>query len=203
MGCRPPGLTSTWRPFSPRRPLPQVSVAATVRLLIIDEVHLLNDERGPVIETLVARTTRLVESTQSMIRIVGLSATLPNYTDVARFLGVGETGAHAAGAGRVSRRRSLCCSGENARHGCAFIDRHSPSPPPSAGLFYFDASYRPVPLEMQFVGVSERNIMARMNIMDEVCYQKVCVCGGGGGGGVGGCGSEMARKVGERCEGSV
>ena len=38
----------------------QVSVAATVRLLIIDEVHLLNDERGPVIETLVARTTRQV-----------------------------------------------------------------------------------------------------------------------------------------------
>lgn len=33
-------------------------MAATVRLLIIDEVHLLNDERGPVIETLVARTTR-------------------------------------------------------------------------------------------------------------------------------------------------
>ena len=35
-------------------------MAATVRLLIIDEVHLLNDERGPVIETLVARTTRQV-----------------------------------------------------------------------------------------------------------------------------------------------
>jgi superfamily II helicase len=31
-----------------------------VRLLIIDEVHLLNDERGPVIETLVARTNRQV-----------------------------------------------------------------------------------------------------------------------------------------------
>ena len=31
------------------------TVAATLRLLIIDEVHLLNDERGPVIETLVAR----------------------------------------------------------------------------------------------------------------------------------------------------
>jgi hypothetical protein len=42
-------------------------------------VHLLNEDRGPVIETLVARTLRLVESTQSMIRIVGLSATLPNY----------------------------------------------------------------------------------------------------------------------------
>ena len=34
--------------------------ASQVRLLIIDEVHLLNDERGPVIETLVARTTRHV-----------------------------------------------------------------------------------------------------------------------------------------------
>lgn len=55
------------------------AVAALVRLLIIDEVHLLNDERGPVIETLIARTQRQVESSQSMIRIVGLSATLPNY----------------------------------------------------------------------------------------------------------------------------
>jgi len=57
-----------------------------VKLLIIDEVHLLNGERGAVIETIVARTIRQVESTQSMIRIVGLSATLPNYIDVGDFL---------------------------------------------------------------------------------------------------------------------
>lgn len=52
---------------------------------------------------------------------------------------------------------------------------HPPTPTPPAllaGMFYFDASYRPVPLEMQFVGVSERNVMARMNLMDEICYQK-------------------------------
>jgi len=72
-------------------------------LLIIDEVHLLNEERGAVIETIVARTLRQVhsisikirfaidekhqvESSQSVIRIVGLSATLPNYIDVAEFL---------------------------------------------------------------------------------------------------------------------
>ncbi|KAK9846320.1 hypothetical protein WJX81_001437 [Elliptochloris bilobata] len=110
-----------------------VAIVAVVRLLIIDEVHLLNDERGPVIETLIARTLRQVEASQSMIRIVGLSATLPNYHDVGTFLGVN----------------------------------------PNTGLFYFDASYRPVPLEMQFVGVSERNILAQKNIMDEVCYQKV------------------------------
>lgn len=75
-----------------------VAVAALVRLLIIDEVHLLNDERGPVIETLVARTLRQVEASQSMIRIVGLSATLPNYKDVAAFLRVAPaTGLHHFG----------------------------------------------------------------------------------------------------------
>jgi antiviral helicase SLH1 len=57
-----------------------------LKLLIIDEVHLLNEERGAVIETIVARTLRQVESSQTVIRIVGLSATLPNYIDVAEFL---------------------------------------------------------------------------------------------------------------------
>ncbi|KAL0921817.1 hypothetical protein M5K25_008929 [Dendrobium thyrsiflorum] len=63
-----------------------MSMSMLVKLLIIDEVHLLNDDRGSVIEA-------LVESTQSMIRIVGLSATLPNYLEVAQFLRVNaETG---------------------------------------------------------------------------------------------------------------
>ncbi|GMS84025.1 hypothetical protein PENTCL1PPCAC_6200, partial [Pristionchus entomophagus] len=64
------------------------ALASLVRLLIIDEVHLLHDDRGPVIETIVARTLRQVEMSQTGIRIVGLSATLPNYVDVARFLRV-------------------------------------------------------------------------------------------------------------------
>ena len=63
-----------------------------LRLLIIDEIHLLQDDRGPVLEALVARTLRLVEQTQSMIRIVGLSATLPNCHDVGRFLRTGDEG---------------------------------------------------------------------------------------------------------------
>ena len=48
----------------------------------------MHDDRGSVIETIVARTLRQVESSQKMIRIVGLSATLPNYQDVAKFLNV-------------------------------------------------------------------------------------------------------------------
>lgn len=37
-----------------------MSLSKLVKLLIIDEVHLLNDDRGPVIEALVARTLRQV-----------------------------------------------------------------------------------------------------------------------------------------------
>ncbi|KAJ3182114.1 DEIH-box ATPase [Irineochytrium annulatum] len=59
-----------------------------VRLVIIDEIHLLHDDRGPVIESLVIRTLRQIEQTQEMVRLVGLSATLPNYLDVATFLRV-------------------------------------------------------------------------------------------------------------------
>jgi len=64
------------------------SLSRTCGLLIIDEVHLLADERGAVIESVVARLHRLVESSHRQVRIVGLSATLPNYKDVASFLKV-------------------------------------------------------------------------------------------------------------------
>ncbi|RKO96183.1 P-loop containing nucleoside triphosphate hydrolase protein, partial [Caulochytrium protostelioides] len=59
-----------------------------LKLVIIDEVHLLHDDRGPVLESLVSRTLRHVQQTQEPIRLVGLSATLPNYRDVAAFLRV-------------------------------------------------------------------------------------------------------------------
>lgn len=69
-----------------------------------------------------------------MIRIVGLSATLPNYVDVADFL-------------RVSRQ---------------------------TGLFYFDSSFRPVPLEQHFLGIKGKpgSQQARKNL-DRVAYDKV------------------------------
>ncbi|KVH95384.1 AAA+ ATPase domain-containing protein, partial [Cynara cardunculus var. scolymus] len=59
-----------------------------VKLLIIDEIHLLHDNRGPVLESIVARTVRQIETTKEHIRLVGLSATLPNYDDVALFMRV-------------------------------------------------------------------------------------------------------------------
>lgn len=63
-----------------------------VRLLVVDEVHLLGDAaRGPVLEAAVVRA-RLSRA----CRVVALSATLPNAADVARF--VGAPRAHVFGA---------------------------------------------------------------------------------------------------------
>lgn len=57
-----------------------------VSLLIVDEIHLLHDERGPVLEALITRMKRLSDSTRQQIRFVGLSATMPNYEDIGFFL---------------------------------------------------------------------------------------------------------------------
>ncbi|KAA1125325.1 hypothetical protein PGTUg99_004087 [Puccinia graminis f. sp. tritici] len=109
-------------------------LVSRVRLLIIDEVHLLHEDRGAVIETIVARTLRQVESSQSLIRIVGLSATLPNYVDVSDFL-------------RVNRMQ---------------------------GLFFFDSSFRPVPLEQHFIGVRGKpNSATSRTNLDKATFEKV------------------------------
>ncbi|GAB7364123.1 hypothetical protein MBLNU230_g4675t1 [Neophaeotheca triangularis] len=68
----------------------ETSYINLVRLICIDEIHLLHDDRGPVLENIVSRTMRRTEDTGDPVRIVGLSATLPNYSDVANFLRVPE-----------------------------------------------------------------------------------------------------------------
>ncbi|KAA1132430.1 DEIH-box ATPase [Puccinia graminis f. sp. tritici] len=104
-----------------------------VGLIIIDEIHLLHDERGPVLEALVSRTIRRMEQNHEYVRLVGLSATLPNYADVARFL-------------RVN---------------------------PKKGLFFFDSSARPCPLKLEFIGITEKKAIKRLQLTNEICYEKV------------------------------
>lgn len=87
----------------------------------------MHDSRGPVLESIVARTIRQIEATQEMVRLVGLSATLPNYEDVATFL-------------RVD---------------------------PAKGLFFFDNSYRPVPLEQTYVGITEKKALKRFQVREQ------------------------------------
>ena len=45
---------------------------------------------------------------------------------------------------------------------------------PYQGLFYFDASFRPVPLKQHFIGIKGKagSFNSRKN-MDAVCYEKV------------------------------
>ncbi|EDO07662.1 sec63 domain containing protein [Babesia bovis T2Bo] len=59
-----------------------------VQLIIIDEIHLLHDRRGPVLEAIVARTMHNDRRNKTKTRLVGLSATMPNYGDIAEFLRV-------------------------------------------------------------------------------------------------------------------
>lgn len=51
-----------------RKSTGDVALAQLVKLLIIDEVHLLHDDRGSVIECLVARTLRQVNLLHHFIR---------------------------------------------------------------------------------------------------------------------------------------
>jgi pre-mRNA-splicing helicase BRR2 len=44
---------------------------------------------------------------------------------------------------------------------------------PASGLFFFDSSFRPVPLSQQFIGVKSPNAMKRLAIMNDVAYKKV------------------------------
>ena len=107
-----------------------------VKLIIIDEIHLLHDERGPVLESLVSRTLRQSEELDTPIRLIGLSATLPNYEDVATFLQVDF----------------------------------------EKGMFYFDSSYRPCPLEQQYIAIKEKKAIKKLNAMNEACYDKMTDC---------------------------
>ncbi|VDN59866.1 unnamed protein product [Dracunculus medinensis] len=103
-----------------------------VSLLIIDEIHLLHDSRGPVLEAIVVRTLRQMEQNHEECRLVGLSATLPNYQDVGTFL-------------RVK----------------------------PGHLYFFDNSFRPVPLEQLYIGITEKKALKRFQAMNEVVYDKV------------------------------
>lgn len=54
-----------------------------VKLFLIDEVHILKEDRGPTLEAVVSR----MKSVGSDVRFVALSATVPNSQDIATWLG--------------------------------------------------------------------------------------------------------------------
>ena len=110
-----------------------------VKLIIIDEIHLLHDIRGSVLESIISRImlSKISKNkydyfTNQEIRLIGLSATLPNFYDVANFLQVN----------------------------------------PKKGLFYFDSSFRPIPLKQTFLGICEKKGIKKMTLTSELTYTK-------------------------------
>lgn len=72
------GLTRKWSNDDP-------AIANTIRLVLIDEIHLLGDVwRGPTLEAIVARIKSFPHSAN--IRFVSVSASLSNIQDVAQWL---------------------------------------------------------------------------------------------------------------------
>jgi len=68
------------------------SYVSEVALVIIDEIHLLGQDRGPVIEVIVSRMRYISEQTGNLVRFVGLSTALANAKDVADWLGIHKLG---------------------------------------------------------------------------------------------------------------
>lgn len=63
-----------------------------VGLVIIDEIHLLGEDRGPVLEVIVSRMRYVAAHTERHIRFVGLSTALANARDLGDWLGIEKVG---------------------------------------------------------------------------------------------------------------
>lgn len=67
-----------------RRWKDQKKLIKLIKLFMIDEVHMLKDERGATLEAVVSR----MKSIDSDVRFIALSATIPNAEDIAQWLGL-------------------------------------------------------------------------------------------------------------------
>jgi activating signal cointegrator complex subunit 3 len=63
-----------------------------VGLMILDEIHLLGVDRGPVLEVIVSRMRYISAQTRTPIRFIGLSTALANPKDLSEWLGIDSRG---------------------------------------------------------------------------------------------------------------
>jgi activating signal cointegrator complex subunit 3 len=127
-----------------------------VRLLVLDEVHLLGEERGAVLEAIVSRTRFIsryireeqkkngmgeeTEDADELTRIIGLSTALENAVDLANWIGV-DTATHKPQALR--------------------------------GLYNFRPSVRPVPVKVHVQGYNGKHYCPRMATMNKPCFAAI------------------------------
>jgi antiviral helicase SLH1 len=61
-----------------------------VSLVIIDEIHLLGGDRGPILEIIVSRMNYIASQSKGSVRLMGMSTACANASDLANWLGVKE-----------------------------------------------------------------------------------------------------------------
>ena len=65
-----------------------------VALVVIDEIHMLGEERGPVLEVIVSRMRYISSQTAMPVRLMGLSTAVANAQDLVDWLGVPPQGVY-------------------------------------------------------------------------------------------------------------
>jgi activating signal cointegrator complex subunit 3 len=132
---------------------PSKDFVKDVRLLVIDEIHLLGEERGAILEAIVSRTrfiSRLLKNNDESnieggcydtIRIVGLSTAISNASDLADWIGID-----------MSKK---ACDGS------------------TIGLYNFRPSVRPIPMEVHIAEFDGRHYCPRMATMNKPCYSAI------------------------------
>lgn len=68
------------------------SYVQKVGVIILDEIHLLGADRGPIIEVIVSRLRFIAQKENRHIRVIGLSTALANANDLGDWLGIHGTG---------------------------------------------------------------------------------------------------------------
>jgi antiviral helicase SLH1 len=66
------------------------SYVKQVSLVIIDEIHLLGGDRGPILEIIVSRMNYIAAQAKNSVRLVGMSTACANAIDLGNWLGVKE-----------------------------------------------------------------------------------------------------------------
>jgi activating signal cointegrator complex subunit 3 len=132
------GISRNWQ---------QRSYVKAVGLIIIDEVHLLGADRGPILEVIVSRMRYISSQTENPVRLVCLSTAVANARDL-------------AGQCRVFvwwLIRSVDWLGIEGVE----------------GLFNFRPSVRPVPLEVHIQGFPGEHYCPRMAAMNKPTYAAI------------------------------
>ena len=60
----------------------------SIKLVVLDEIHFIREERGAILESLLVYFTKNFANSQKNIRVLALSATIPNFFDIAKFLNI-------------------------------------------------------------------------------------------------------------------